>query len=256
MPDLVLSASSLDAWDACHYRWFLQYIEAQQGEQSVAAAIGTAVHYAIEQHYKAQMLGEPLSPKVLDDIYATAYLLEAGSIADPELPIDKAKGWGSRALTTYLEDVAPQVDPLLVEHGELMDWGGILISGHLDVSTTSDVVRDTKIKGAKPRDVHRYLRAFVIYAEVHRVATGNPAKDVVLDVILRLKRDRPRHVPYSYGGPISQHDFDVTTASIERVAGGIERGDFRPTGLDEGACRFCPVRTVCDYVTEDYISVD
>lgn len=247
MPDLVLSASSLDAYDECHYRWYLSYVEAEQGEQSVAAAIGSAVHTAIERHYKAVMAGEPLDQRVLREVYDFEYVLNTSAIADPELPLDKAARWGRRALATYLEDVAPGVDPLLVEHGELLDWDGILISGHLDVSDTNHVVHDTKIKGTKPRDPARYLRAFVIYAEVHRVATGSPAKDVQLDVIVRLKRDRPYHVPYRYGGPISQHDFNVTSRSIERVANGIEQGDFRPTGLDEGACRYCPVKTVCEY---------
>lgn len=251
VPDLVLSASSLDAYDECHYRWYLSYVESEAGEQSVAAAIGSAVHTAIEHHYKAVMLGEPLDAKVIIDTYGLEYALNTAGIADPELPLDKALVWGRRALTTYLEDVAPTVEPVLVEHGELMDWDGVKVSGHLDVSDRRNVVHDTKIKKAKPRDPGRYLRAFVIYAEVHHVATGNEASDVQLDVIIRLKRDRPYHLPFNYGGPISQHDFDVTTASIHRVANGIARGDFRPTGLDEpGVCRYCPVKTVCAYYEE------
>lgn len=250
MPDLVLSASSLDAYDECHYRWYLSYVEGEQGEQSVAAAIGSAVHTAIERHYKARLLDEPLPQSAIEEVFSFEYVMNTLPIADPELPLDKAARWGKRALRTYLEDVAPSIQPQLVEHGELLDWDGILVSGHLDVSGTDDVVHDTKIKGAKPRDPGRYLRAFVIYAEVHRVATGTPAKDVQLDVIVRLKRDRPYHVPYRYGGPISQHDYVTTTRAIERVANGIERADFRPTGLETNACKYCPVKTVCDYYEE------
>lgn len=251
MSDLVLSASSLDAYDECHYRWYLSYVEAEQGEQSVAAAIGSAVHTAIEKHYNAVMEGQPLDATQIADVYNLEYVINTAGIADPELPIDKAMKWGRRALSTYLEDVAPGIVPVLVEHGELMDWDGIKVSGHLDVSDDRDVVHDTKIKKAKPRDVRRFLRAFVIYAEVHRVATGNEASDVQLDVIVRLKRDRPYHLPYNYGGPISRHDYEVTTASIHAVANGIARDDFRPTGLDEpGVCTYCPVKTICAYYEE------
>ena len=251
MTDLVLSASSLDAYDACHYRWYLQYIESQQGEQSVAAAVGQSVHYAIEQHYKAQMLDEPLTPAILEGMYDFAYLFETSGIADPELPVDKARTWGRRALTTYLEDVAPTVEPTLVEQGGLISVNDILVSGHLDVADKKRVVHDTKIKGSKPRDPRRYLRAFTIYALLYRDRMEQLESDVQLDVIIRLKRDRPYHVPYNYGGPVSPHDVAIFAASLERIANGIEQGDFRPTGLEENECRYCPVRTVCAYYLED-----
>lgn len=251
MADLVLSASSLDAYDSCHYRWYLQYVESQQGEQSVAAAVGSAVHYAIEQHYRAQMLGEPLTPKILEDMYDAYYVLDTLGMADPELPIDKAMIWGRRALTSYLEDVAPGVDPVLVEHGEIISVNDILVSGHLDVADSKGIVHDTKIKGSKPRDPGRYLRAFTVYALLYRQRMEKLETDVQLDVIIRLKRDRPYHVPYRYGGPVSQHDVAIFAASLERIANGIERGDFRPTGLEDGACRFCPVKTVCAYYLEE-----
>lgn len=245
MADLVLSASSMSAYDDCHYRWYLQYVEAHQGEQSVAAAIGSAVHKAIEEHFKAVMREEPLPAKALREIYDFAYILDTSAIADPELPIDKALKWGRRALTTYLEDVAPTIKPRLVEYGELLEVNGILVSGHLDVA--DDAVHDTKIKGAKPRDPDVYRRAFTIYALLYRDKLGEKERDVVLDVIVRLKRDRPYHVPYQYGGPVSEHDIGLFAASLEYVANGITKGDFRPTGLESGACKFCPVKTVCDY---------
>lgn len=254
MADLVLSASSLDAYDDCHYRWYLQYVESHQGEQSVAAAIGIAVHYAIEQHYKAVMLDEPLPAKVLDDTYRTQYALETAGIADPELPLDKAVKWGSRALTTYLEDVAPNVVPTLIEQGGLLQVDGVLVSGHLDVADDRRIVRDTKIKGNKPRDPRRYLRAFTIYALIYRDLMDTVESDVQLDVIVRLKRDRPYHVPYNYGGSVSDHDIAITAASLQRVANGIAKGDYRPTGLEEGACKYCPVKTVCDYYLEETVN--
>src|SRR6185503_1430453 len=181
------------------------------------------------------------------------YVTETSGIADPELPIDKAMGWGRRALVSYLEDVAPDVEPVLVEYGSELEVDGILVSGHLDVADAEGRVRDTKIKKAKPRDPGRYLRAFVIYALLYRDRMGKLETDVQLDVIIRLKRDRPYHLPYNYGGPVSDHDVAVLAGSLHRVANGIAKGDYRPTGLEEGACRFCPVQTVCDYYQEDFI---
>jgi hypothetical protein len=34
------------------------------------------------------------------------------------------------------------------------------------------------------------------------------------------------------------------------VAEGIDRGDFRPTGLEKGICKWCRVRGSCDYYRE------
>lgn len=254
MTDLVLSASSLDAYDDCHYRWYLQYVERHGGEQSVAAAIGLAVHRAIEEHYKRRMLSEPVPDRFLVDLYNFTYITETSGIADPELPLDKAMIWGRRALISYLEDVAPDVEPVLVEYGSELEVDGILVSGHLDVADAEGVVRDTKIKKTKPRDPSRYLRAFTIYALLYRDRMGKLETDVQLDVIVRLKRDRPYHVPYNYGGPVSDHDIATLAGSLNRVANGIAKGDYRPTGLEEGACRFCPVSNVCEYYQEERVS--
>src|SRR5262245_2289834 len=57
--DLVLSASSVDTFRKCGYRWYLQYVERHEGDQNVRAAVGLAVHQGAQTYYELKRLGIP-----------------------------------------------------------------------------------------------------------------------------------------------------------------------------------------------------
>lgn len=233
-----MSASSVSAYETCHYRWRLEYIEGYPSIMGIGAAVGQAVHSGVEAFYKG--VDNPYST------YASTFLFETLGMADPDEPVDKVFLQGKRALTVYLEDVGAVTKPLLVEYGFLLDINGILFSGHLDLADAEGKVRDTKVVKQKPRDpAARYGFSRVGYALGYRDHTGELETDFQLDVIVRLKRDRPRYVPISLG-PVSDREIGVFAATLERTVEGITKGDFRPTGLG-ASCSWCPVKTACVY---------
>lgn len=246
--ELVLSATSVEAYRSCHWRWFLQYVEGERGEASLEQAVGLAAHAAIE-HYYNRWIAEPM--KIVDraeviDVFDTTFLLEAPvvSAARPMRQI------GRRVVNAYIEDVAPTLTPAFVEMPGRITVNGIGYSLHIDLVDTARVVRDTKVKGSKPRDATRYLFAMTGYSLGYRALTGERETDVQIDVMVRLKRDRPYHVPLRYGGPITNLDIGRFARQLEDTAEGIDRGDFAPTGLEAGECRWCPVRLSCSYYAE------
>lgn len=247
MDDLVLSASSVDAYQTCHWRWYLSYIEARQGDQNIPAAVGLGVHSAIEGHYKARMRGEdqPLADAL--DAFDLTYLLESEGIADPSEDPVKARTQGRRVTTAYIEDVAPGIEPQFVEEAGEMEINGIPVSVHIDLVDMIDVVHDHKIKANKPRDPTVYAFQLNLYALYFRFLTGRIEKDIVLDVMIRLKRDRPYLHRISNEGPATREALGMTARRLEDAANGIAKADFAPTGLDTGACRYCPYRPECDY---------
>lgn len=248
MADLVLSASSVEAYRSCGWRWWLQYIEADRGETSIEAAVGIAVHAAVEHYYKARLAGEvPPLTEVLD-VFDLTFYLETAHTATPDLP--KWRQIGRRVTKSYIEDVGERTDPLLVEQAVATTINGIEYSAHIDLATRLRAVLDLKVKKAKPRAPSRYLFALTGYALSFRSLTGERETDVGLDVMIRLKRDRPYLVPIRYGGPISDRDAGIFARQLEEVANGITAGRFEPTGLETGECKWCPVRPSCVYYAE------
>jgi hypothetical protein len=244
--ELILSASSVDNYKACEYRWYLTYMERHEGEQSVAGAVGTAVHAAAAAHYMAILEGEPISMDEALETYDMTYMLEVEGMLDPEEDPVKMRAAGRRAAITYLEDVAPPIQPRFVEHAGQAVINDIQYSYVFDVVSADNVIHETKIKGAKPRYFDQYWFQTTGQAIGFRANTGEIERDIVLDVVLRLKRDRPRHIPYSSGGSIDDDDIRRFARVLEWVATGITKGRFRPTGLEKGVCKWCPVKAICE----------
>ena len=255
---LILSASSVEAYMSCGYGWYLQYIEQIAGEQSMEAAVGLSVHAGIEAYYKLRLRGatpqEAAASSEPEEARLVTWLFELPAILHSKDPLDKMEIVGGRVLAAYIEDVGAHVTPVLVEHPGIVTVNGIGYSYHVDLVDRGPKgrprVRDTKVKGAKPSEVSRHLRQVVGYCLGVRVDMDEIEEDALIDVMVRLKRDRPYYMPFSYGGPISDRDIGVFAFNLVQVADGIEKKRFEPTGLEAGECKWCPVRESCEYLAE------
>jgi CRISPR/Cas system-associated exonuclease Cas4 (RecB family) len=250
--DLILSKSSVGTYQSCHWRWYLQYVEGDRGEQSTPAAVGQAVHAGVEAYYKARLEHRASNRAEAEESLLLAWALEVPAILnpDPKLPLDKMPSVALRVLRAYIEDTGSVTVPKWVEYPGVVDINGIPWSFTIDLLDDALRVRDLKVKGQKPQEVSKHLFELTGYAIPVRFILGRKETDVIVDVMVRLKRDRPYHVQFSYGGPISDHDVDVFTRTLEEVAEGIARRHFEPTGLETGECKWCPVKFSCDYWAE------
>lgn len=257
--ELVLSSSSADAYNRCGWRFYLEYVEMVPQTQNVRAAIGLAVHAAVEDYYREKLTLSEFSPQEAHGIlfshsgfwsaYVDAYnvvaAFELAAVDDPDEDTEKARASGERTLMAYLEDVAPAIKPLYVEEALRIDVNDIPYSIHPDLIDTEINVRDLKIKTSKPRDPAVYAFQQEGYALGVRVLLGRKEHDLLLDIMIRLKRDRPYYVPIANGGPISDTAVKTFARKLERIANAIARDEYPPTGLETGVCRYCPVRYAC-----------
>lgn len=258
MNELVLSASSVEAWASCHYRWYLGYIEAEPGDQGIPQAVGLGVHAAAEDYYNARLRGDNPSPNEMlaagRDSFDLTFLLQSMEIDHPtESPV-LARKEGRRVTDAYLTTVAVHTNPIFVEEPGRIDVNGIPYSFHVDLVDDTDLVRDLKVKRAKPRyGMRDHTFAGIGYALGFRTWSGRVESGYQLDVMIRLKRDAPYHVPITRG-PFTDDEVADFAARLERVANGITRGDFEPTGLDEdpAVCKFCPVQSLCQPYQETH----
>lgn len=258
MADTVLSASSVDTFRKCGYRWYLQYVEGWEGEQGVRAAVGLAIHSAIQLYYESRMMGLPHAFllkegwDILLERHDGVLLDELWKVVEPDEDEGKAIKTSRRTLQVYVEDVGGTESPRLVEAAFEINVNGIPYSGHLDLGCWDLVVHDHKIKVAKPRWTDDYAFAMVGYSLGYEELTGDKPRDIQLDFMVRLKRDRPYHFPISNGGPVDDHDIRLFAGTLTWVADAIVKRQYEPRGLENGHCRYCPVTAHCQPYQETF----
>lgn len=235
MNDLVLSTSSISEYLRCPYRYLLSHVYRRKGSQTVAAAIGQAVHSGVE----ALHLGQP-AVEALD----AAFSRELEHVPDYDIAADPdARDDALRMLRVYEREVLPAFHPWLIEAPFAVRVDGVVVSGTIDAA--DEDVRDTKttsgktINGRKPRfDPANYDLQLSLYALGYWALRGQWPKRLLLDVLTR----RGTYRQYERE-PKIREALDV----VGIVRDGIGREEFSPTGALNGSCNWCPYKEVCPH---------
>jgi RecB family exonuclease len=236
MPDLILSSSSISSYLQCHYRYLLGNVYRIGGGQSIAAALGTSVHAAVEAFWGTS----PLRPQAVLERVLTAELAKVPILdeAPAAVLLD-----GQRMLRTYISTVAPTFTPTMVEKTFVITVDGAVVAGTIDTADDSDV-RDIKTTSMISKfDALAHTLQLTLYSLGYRVLTGHPPRKLLLDVLPR-------------GGRVTYRQYEVQPEMNELidvlglVRDGILREDWDPTGAIGGACHYCPYRLVCKFSTE------
>lgn len=248
---LVLSASSVGMYLRCGRQWMYRYVYGIKSKPSVKMARGIAIHKAVEVDMTQKMTTQVDLP--VDDML-DAYSDSWGSIASDGLtqgpddpPEGEMKDRGVGMVRLYHSEVAPHIQPVLVEQPVQFSINGQAYSGQIDLATRSKrsgklIVRDTKSTSRTPAP-NQYQLNQVGYALSQRQATNEIEADTVLDYLIDTKI--PRYLPISNGGPASDAQVASFATIVGDVAGSINAGRFPPNGVVNGACRICGYRDRC-----------
>lgn len=244
----MLSASSVSAYRACEYRYFLSYVEVRPETQNIKAVRGIAVHAGAEVLLRAQMAGD--DP---DAAYARAQDAVASSLGDdllfgdvrPDPKISERQAFVSAytCLAVYRSDVLPTIEhPTGVEVEFQFAVDGISYSGIIDA--LADDLHDLKTTASRPSNGDRYDLAMTGYDLGYREITGHAPRSIVLDYIVATQK--PYYWPIRRD-PATDEDIDRFASVVGGVARGIAEGNFRPTGLETRGCSWCPHKETCVY---------
>lgn len=244
----VLSASSLATFLRCAKQWEYAYVYELKRPPSIRMLLGNSAHVAEEINYKQKIESETdLTTEEVVDVFSDAFdagLLEAEvDLEDKEQP-GPAKDSGIATLTKYHETIAPDIQPLWVEHEGLMHVDDVPYSYTVDLVDTKRRVRDHKYTKRRPQNSADYAYAMVGYALGFRNETGETESDVVLDYMVRTKE--PYHWPVASNGPVPDSAVSAFGGVLSLVSEAISEGTFLPTGLQGHACSWCGYRDICD----------
>lgn len=233
---------------------------------AVRMVLGTAAHKAVETNYVQKVTTQTDIPEAdALDAYSTSFDSEIEEVETPDEPVSKAKDQGVELVKLYHSGsssqpaVAPRVQPLLVEkpvqfrlidtHDEGCDGGtdcscGVVFNSTVDLVDSEEQVRDLKTTARTPTG-GAHLMQVAAGAIGYEVTTGRPAKDIVIDTLVRIKV--PKYIEEKWGGPVDSHMRKVFAAQVNSAARMINAGNF-PTLGTEGvvpACGNCGYKPRC-----------
>lgn len=240
---LVLSGSSLSTYLRCGLQWEFAYVKRIRRPPRVRMVIGTATHAAIETNYRQKVeTGQDMPLADVLDAFSDSYDLEIMDVDEYEdEDIGEAKDQGAALTQIYQEQVAPVVQPVLVEEQIQAEINGIPYSGFLDVTDHNNRIRDTKTTGKRPIG-DAYKLSMTGYAVLFRHHSASIESGITLDYLIRTKK--PYYLPIE-GGTVDDGEIRRFAGVLGGVAGGIDAGSFPPNGLVNGSCSWCGYADLC-----------
>lgn len=255
--DLVLSASSVTTFLRCGQQWFFAYVAAVKAPPSLRAIRGIAAHAAVEVDMRQKMVtGIDIPVDDMMDAYDTSWAeetVDGYSITGDEKP-GEVKDKGYELVRLYHKEVAPTIQPIMVEEPIQFNINGQAYSGQIDLGQMVEVdlgwgppeerlvIRDTKTTGRTPAE-EAYLLNMTGYAISQRQKTGLIEADIVLDYLVALKE--PKYKEIRMGGPVSDAQIAQFANVVGSVADAIKAERYVPNGLINGSCGWCGYRAIC-----------
>jgi putative RecB family exonuclease len=248
-----LSWSALSTFRTCPLKYKFRYIDGLP-EESVSSALvfGTGIHSAVEQHFQAQLAGDPKPD--LDALlfaYRSAWLphdpdaIQFGS-TDTRASLDAL---AAKMLTAFLNSPAASVAGRML--GVEEEVRGMLVEGVPDLygrvdllteDSDSLVITDIKTSRGKwsAEQVEDSGEQLLLYS--HLASEISPGKKIATRFLVITKTREPL---------VEEHTREVEPAAVKRTLAGVERvwraiegGQFYPAPSTMN-CSGCGYRAAC-----------
>jgi len=243
---LRLSPSSINMFLRCQYQWYLRYVEGLKVPPKAALVVGLAFHKGEEVNFTQKIdTGEDLPLDDVMDAYDTEFEQRAEEVEEWEEDKGKVKDEGYKLLECYHKELAPTVQPLLVE-----DWveekldSGIILYGKRDVVTENLAVIDLKTANRKPSqislDYQLQLELYAIQGDIEKAF-----------VHYAIKTKKPQTLVLEHELPKEPRLLKVVSSVAKAIKEALRTGNFIPNGLGHSwACQYCGYREkgLCPYV--------
>jgi hypothetical protein len=211
---------------------------------------GTAGHKGLEVHLVAKKETREDGPlDVALDAYSDSFDLEVEEAEDSsKTERGEWKDKGARSVKLWHKEVAPTIQPKLIEQPISFWINGVPWTGTLDLADEDNVIIDHKFPNRTPSDGGSYLINLVGYAIGFRELTGEVESQVRLDNIVQLKT--PKIVKIASDGPVTDQAIIAFADTVESATRSIQAGIFPPNGLSGHACSWCGYTDICDAYKE------
>lgn len=144
-----IRVSSLNSFLDCSAKFNFQYIEKIQTPGRISLAFGTSIHAALKKNYAEKVFSKKdLSIDEITSEFSDNYDAEISNLESfkEDEPLSFVKDSGIELLTKYQKDIAPRIQPLVVEQKISIDFQNMpyLLNGTLDLIDEDEILIDHK----------------------------------------------------------------------------------------------------------------
>lgn len=253
-----LSASQLGMFQRCGEQWRRRYLEGEVIPPGIAARIGTGVHKAAEKNFRYKMeSGEDMRLDEVQDAAATAYdkALAQGVFISPDeapgakLAMAEGKDTAVSLATLFRRELAPAIQPRLVEHKVTLDLPGLELPvvTVLDCYTADRALRDMKTSGKKwSEDKAHVSPQPTLYRESVKEVTGEYPEMLLFDVLVSTKTPSLQSIETTR----TADDLAILGRQFEMMIASINAGIFQPAERDSWMCsmKWCGYYFTCPHI--------
>ena len=252
-----LSVSSFGMFSRCGEQWRRRYIEGEVIPPGIAAHVGTGVHRAAEACHKHKLeTGETMRVSDMADAAATAYdkALRNGVFFAPD-EVDgaqKAMAQGKdnavKLASLYGEQLAPKIDPMLVEERMMLNLPGVdlPIMAIVDLYTQDRALRDLKTAGKSWTQSQADTSAqMTLYREAIKESTGDYPASLGFDVLVNKKTPEVQQLATVRTGD----DTELLARGFRTMLKAVNAGVFLPAEPGAWVCspKWCGYFGSCPY---------
>lgn len=188
-----LSHTQINTYLTCPQRYHFRYVQGIRVPMSAAVAFGRAFHAALKHNYEQKVeTREDLPVARLRGVFDAAIAGLAAEVVwgdgeSPQALIDE----GADLIERYMREIAPQIQPVLVEQRVEMTVAGIDFVAVLDLVDEQMRVIDHKTMARAPAedDVAKDLQ-LTTYAAAYRILFGSLPAGLILQCAVRTKQPK------------------------------------------------------------------
>lgn len=227
LPRDYISASQLNMYLRCPAQYYFRYIQGLIIPPKSALTKGKAVHKGQEVNYKQKIeTQEDMKLSDVQEIVANEFeTLAPETEWEKEEDPGKVKDETISLASLYHTEVAPTVQPMLVEEEVLIDIPGGKLKGFIDLVDMNEYIRDTKTTARTPsQDIINKSLQLSAYSLAYRKEMDRPEAGVKLDYLVNTKT--PKVVTLE--GKRTEQDIQRFISITSRVMDAIQKGVFYP----------------------------
>jgi len=244
-----IRVSAINSFFDCSAKFNFQYIEKVPSPSRIALAFGTSIHAALKKNYANKIFSKKdLSIEEITSEFSDNYDAEVKTvdfIPDDEEPQSFIKDAGVELLIKYQKDIAPRIQPLIVEQKISLSFTNMPyeLSGTLDLIDEDNVLIDHKTtrKAFKqiPNGYARQISGYKYLAERMKIVVDSTRIDM-LTAKSAVTNTGIRHLPI-------ETDLNEFLISFITASNGIEKGVFFPN-RNSFLCnkKYCPFWNECE----------
>lgn len=246
LPKNYISYNQIRQYQTCPKKYYFSYIKEIQIPINEKIFLGTVFHSVVEYYLQKQIEGQvPENEEVLNTFSERFNAGQKKNDIIWKTPVNKNKERGISFIKYFLNDIAPSIEPLMVEKELEVDVPeiGIKLRGIIDLVEKDFSITDFKTttsKWSKERINSSFLQ-MVIYKYLFEQSFGNIGSELKFIIVYSKNSLNIKHQQLSMKSEDANLNkmFDIIDYVVQNVSNGVfyKKENY--------FCNFCDFKDLC-----------